>query len=76
MNRLKQNILCLALLAAYILGNQRGYIALWESGNPEPRQIFPYKVESLPPADQKALEEGIRLKDAGELLQLLEDYLS
>ncbi len=76
MNRIKHSLLRGLLLAAFILGNQRGYIALWESGQAEPRQIFPYKVECLPEADRKALEEGIRLKDAGELLQLLEDYLS
>ena len=76
MNRLKQILCCVPLLLGFVLGNHRGYIALWETGDPEPRQIFPYTVASLPPADQKALEEGIRLKDAGSLLQLLEDYLS
>lgn len=76
MNRIKQIPLCILLLFGFILGSQNGYIALWEEGSEEPRQIFPYKVEALPPADQEALEEGIRLKDAGSLLQLLEDYLS
>ncbi|MBQ8834712.1 MAG: hypothetical protein IJ001_07295 [Oscillospiraceae bacterium] len=76
MNRIRRYAWCIPLLLGFLLGNHNGYIALWEDGKAEPRQIFPYTVASLPPADQKALEEGIRLKDAGELLQLLEDYLS
>ena len=76
MNRMKRFAWCIPLLLGFILGSHNGYIALWEDGSQEPRQIFPYQVTSLPVADQQALEKGIRLKDAGELLQLLEDYLS
>ena len=76
MNRMKRIPWCIPLLLGFILGSHNGYIALWEEGAAQPRQIFPYAVTSLPPADQQALENGIRLKDAGELMQLLEDYLS
>lgn len=76
MNRIKQFPLCMGILFGFLLGNYNGYIALWEEGQEKPRQIFPYAVTTLPPDDQKALEEGIRLKDAGALMQLLEDYLS
>ena len=76
MNRMKQIPICLLLLWGFLLGSHNGYIALWEDGRAEPRQIFPYRVDSLPVADQQALEKGIRLRDAGSLRQLLEDYLS
>lgn len=76
MRTIKKNLATAALLFGFILGNHNGYIALWETGDPEPKQIFPYQVTSLPTADQEALKDGIRLKDAGALLQLLEDYLS
>ena len=64
------------LLMGLILGCHKGYVALWEEGAAEPRQIFPYKVTSLPLADQDALEKGIHVKTVEELSQLLEDYLS
>lgn len=65
------------LLALYlILGSYKGYIALFEEGSTEPRQIFPNPVVSLPPEDQKKLEEGILVRSQYQLRQLLEDYLS
>lgn len=67
----------LSLLALYvILGNWKGYVAIFEKGSPEPRQIFPTQVASLPPADQAALEEGIIVRNQRDLDQLLEDLLS
>ena len=64
-------------LALYlILGSWKGYVALFEQDAPEPRQIFPAPVEALPEADQKALEEGIIVRNDRQLQQLLEDYLS
>lgn len=65
------------VLAFYVtLGTWKGYIALFEEGKEEPRQIFPNPVASLPPADQAALEEGIVIRNDRDLQQLLEDYLS
>ena len=42
----------------------------------EPRQIFPCPVDSLPPADQAALEVGIPIRNQRDLQQVIEDYLS
>lgn len=66
----------IALICTFLLGIHDGYIALWKDGNPQPVQIYPYKAEFLPVADQKALEKGITVDDSRELAQLLEDYLS
>ena len=66
-----------SLLALYvILGSWEGYVALFDKGKPEPRQIFPCPVSSLPILDQQALEEGIIVRNDRDLQQLLEDYLS
>ena len=64
------------LLFGFLLGISDGYIALWKEGNPRPLQVFPYRAEYLPSADQQALEKGIHINDKLELKQLLEDYLS
>ena len=59
-----------------VLGTWRGYVALFDKGKDEPRQIFPNTVASLPPEDQAALEKGIVVRNDRQLQQLLEDYLS
>ena len=59
-----------------LLGSWKGYVALFEKGREEPRQIFPCPVDSLPEADQQALEEKIPIRNARDLQQALEDYLS
>ena len=65
------------LLAFYLLlGSWKGYVALFESGSEEPRQIFPCPVDSLPEADQLALQEKIPIRNQRDLQQALEDYLS
>lgn len=64
-------------LALYVvLGTWKGYVALFDKGKDEPRQIFPNTVASLPPEDQAALEKGIVIRNDRQLQQLLEDYLS
>lgn len=71
----KKNLL--PLLALYlILGTWKGYLALFEKGEEEPIQIFPCTVNTLPDADQQALEQGIPVRNPSILQQLLEDYLS
>jgi len=64
------------LLLYVVLGTWKGYIALFDGGKSEPRQIFPNQVASLPQADQEALEKGIIVRNDRDLQQLLEDYLS
>lgn len=76
MHMIKKRYLSAALLLFLVLGSFKGYIALFDEGAEEPRQIFPYQVTSLPPDDQAALEEGILIRNDTQLNQLLEDYLS
>ena len=64
------------LLFGFLLGVRNGYITLWHEGDAKPLQVFPYRAEMLPPADRRALEEGIKITDESELRHLLEDYLS
>ena len=66
----------LALVFAFLIGNHKGFIALWKDPAGEPAIVFPYSVASLPPEDQRLLEKGIYLESEVELNRLLEDYLS
>ncbi len=72
----KPGFISLAAVFAFLLGSYEGYVALWKGCDPDPYKVFPYSVASLPPADQRALAEGIRIEDEKALIQLLEDYLS
>ncbi len=72
----KRNSVWLMLAFSFILGSHNGNVALWKDGDPEPIEVFPYSVSSLPEADQKRLEEGIHVKNRRELIRLVEDYLS
>ena len=63
-------------MIGFLLGIHDGYIALWKNSSAEPVQVFPRQVRMLPPADQQALEKGIRISEEQQLQQLLEDYLS
>lgn len=76
MHMINKNGLTAALLLFLVLGSFKGYVALFDEGAQEPKQIFPYQVAALPPADQAALEEGIVIRNDTQLSQLLEDYLS
>ncbi len=73
---MKKTVTCAVLLAMFLLGNHKGYLALWKEGRPEPWQIFPVKVETLPEADQQSLAQGVSARSDLELAQLLEDFLS
>ena len=74
MNR--KRFICHILFFAYMHGLKDGFIALWKDGNPEPIRVFPYLAEFLPPEDQNALQQGIRIDNKPELVHILEDYLS
>ena len=76
MKTLKNGLICAGLYAMFLLGSHKGYLALWKEDRPEPFQIFPVKTETLPQADQDALEKGIPARSEIELSSLLEDFLS
>jgi hypothetical protein len=73
---LKKRLFSFLMVLHLLLGSWKGYVALFEKGREEPRQIFPCPVDSLPEADQQALEEKIPIRNARDLQQALEDYLS
>lgn len=67
-------LLCLTF--GLYLGICRGYLAIWNMGNPEPASVLPCRVDMLPEQDQKMLKEGIPISSSDELTKLLQDYLS
>ena len=74
---MKSGRLLPVILALYVVvGTWKGYVALFDQGAAEPKQIFPCPVEALPESDQQALEKGIIVRNQRDLQQLLEDYLS
>ena len=76
MSKTKNVLSTIVLLSAFLLGNHKGYLALWKEDRPEPFQIFPVKIASLPEADQQALNAGVSARSEIELSSLLEDFLS
>ena len=68
--------LALVCLSGYLLGISRGYVAIWRDEDPQPWLITDMPVSALPPADQKALKEGISLPEDYPLTKALEDYCS
>lgn len=73
---MKKALLTPILLLYLTLGCFRGYLALYDRGASEPKQIYPCQVSSLPDADRQALEDGIPVRSEEELQRLLEDFLS
>lgn len=76
MHRLFHRALPTLLSVGLILGSYRGFVALFDEGSTEPRQIYPYKTESLPLADQQELAKGIPVPSEKALTHMLEDYMS
>lgn len=72
----KRNLWHLAFFLTFLLGSHNGYLALWTEESIDPDRIYPYRISTLPPEDQKALRQGVRAENILELTQLLEDYLS
>lgn len=68
--------LTLFLLAGYILGISRGYVAIWRNEDPQPWLVTEMPAAMLPEKDQKALEQGIALPENYPLTRALEDYCS
>ena len=66
----------LTLIFTFLLGTHEGFVALWRDNVPIPAEVFPYRTESLPPADLLALKMCIRIRSDEVLDRLLEDYLS
>ena len=72
----KKHILYYIVALGFTLGIHRGQLALWKDGQSSPVSIFPLSTDTLPDADRKLLETGIRAENISELTACLEDYLS
>lgn len=60
--------------AEYYLKNENGYIAVYESRRARsPLSVTGIEISVLRNADRMLLNRGIPVKDAAELLELLED---
>ncbi len=64
------------LMAGYLLGVSRGYVAIWQGEDPEPYLVTKMPVALLPLDDVKRLEKGIPIPDDYTLAQALEDFCS
>ena len=73
---MKLRYLSILFALMFLLGNYKGYLALWKEDREDPVQIFPLQVSSLPEQDQSALDRGITARSETELSSLLEDFLS
>ena len=73
---MRKMCLYLTLVLAFLLGSREGFLTRWIPPEPDAVFTFPCRISSLPPADRKLLEEGIRVETRQELMGLLEDYLS
>ena len=73
---IKRVCLYLTLFAAFILGCHEGFVALWDQTRSSPVEVYPLQVNTLPPADQALLRQGIPIRSREQLQHSLEDYLS
>lgn len=72
----KRRLQYLALVFTFFLGLREGKIVLWQSGCAEPRRVFPYRAETLPPSALAQLEDGMAFASPGEALEAAENFLS
>lgn len=69
-------ILSVLFMLCCYLGLHGGHLALWDSTQTQPLQVFPYRVEMYAKSDQDALRHGIPITSQEALTRLLEDYFS
>lgn len=62
-----------AATSCYIVREYNDGIALFEEGSEQPVAEFTLPAESISVADERLLEEGIRLSGIDDVLRLLED---
>ena len=76
MHMLYRRLLTATLSFSLLLGSWRGHVALFSEGEDAPLDLYPVRLELLPPEDQKNLLEGIPVRNTEELMRILEDFLS
>jgi hypothetical protein len=61
----------------YVIREYEGRVAVFERSAPDtPEIVYDTLVKFLPDYDRAALREGIPVKDLGELVSRVEDYIS
>ena len=73
---MKKTWVCRLLALFLVIGNWKGYVAVFKANEDEPWQIYPQKVSCLSDDDQEALNRGIVVRNDRDLQRLLEDFLS
>ena len=76
MHKIYHTILTATVTLTLLLGNWRGRVALFNGESEQPLELYAVRLELLPLADQKQLQEGIPVTDAEELIRILEDLMS
>ena len=76
MHKMKYSLPLFVLCAGLVLGCWENRVALFHADDTVPVEVYPLRLEMLPPEDQHRLLAGIRLSDTEELHRLLEDLLS
>lgn len=60
----------------YILKESDGKLAVFLEGEEQPREVFNVYIKTLPSYDQGQLHQGIKVESYGDLISLIEDYIS
>ena len=60
----------------YVLKEFNGKLAVFEKGDKDPQMIFDVSIDSLPEIDMIELKQGLKIKDANELNERIEDFIS
>lgn len=60
----------------FIMGEQRGRLAVWRTGESEPFLTTDTFTYMLPKSDKRKIEQGIEIKGEEQLRKTLEDYCS
>lgn len=76
MHKMKHTMAVILSALNLILGCWQDRVALFLSGETQPVQLYPVRLELLPQADQRDLREGIPIYSSEQLSRLLEDFLS
>ena len=73
---MKTIVLNVILLFGIYLGVHENNIALWQTGQPDPLEVYPYSVSLYTNTDQQYLKQGIPILESSEVTKHLDDYLS
>lgn len=60
----------------YTVQELDGKIAVYEGESKSPTYVYSVLVSTLPPLDQQALKNGIKIDSMEKLVRLIEDYTS